>query len=221
MSIELLIKKKILEIDSVSNHLPGVVIIHNLKTMTIEYMSEQGLNFLEVTMKKLINLGSNYFYKFFNPEDAKDYTPKVIDLLERNIDGEVFTFFQQVRKNENAEWTWFLSASKVILREENVPILMITIAQSIDPIKNLTKKVDKLLQENSLLKEKLKAYSTLTKREKEIFVFIAQGKKNTEIATDLFISLNTVTTHRKTIKKKLNLKNNFDVHQIASVFDLI
>jgi hypothetical protein len=206
MSLEEKIQNKIKEIDSTSNDMPGVIIIHNLKTMSVAYMSKQGLHFLGVTMKELIDLGPDYFYKYFNPEDAKDYTPKYIRLVERNIEDEVFTFFQQVRKSENSEWTWFLSASKIILRDNNVPILSMTIAQSIDPIQSLTKKVDRLLKENTLLKEKMEVFSTLTNREKEILAQIAQGKKNDEIASNLVISLHTVATHRKTIKRKLDLR---------------
>jgi len=47
----------------------------------------------------------------------------------------------------------------------------------------------------------------LTKREIEILKFIAEGNSNQEIATKLFISYNTVDTHRKNIMHKLSIKN--------------
>lgn len=43
----------------------------------------------------------------------------------------------------------------------------------------------------------------LTRREKEIIELLAQGKKNKEIATQLFLSEHTVKTHRKNIAEKL------------------
>jgi two-component system nitrate/nitrite response regulator NarL len=47
----------------------------------------------------------------------------------------------------------------------------------------------------------------LTKREIEILKFIAEGHSNQEIANKLYISYNTVDTHRKNIMHKLSIKN--------------
>jgi DNA-binding NarL/FixJ family response regulator len=47
----------------------------------------------------------------------------------------------------------------------------------------------------------------LSKREIEILVLIADGKKTSNIAEVLFISVNTVETHRKNIFQKLNVTN--------------
>lgn len=45
----------------------------------------------------------------------------------------------------------------------------------------------------------------LSQREKEIIREVAKGKANKEIADALFISINTVTTHRRNICAKLNI----------------
>ncbi len=50
-------------------------------------------------------------------------------------------------------------------------------------------------------------FEILTSREREIIKFIAEGKKNKEIAGMLCISTRTVENHRANIMKKLNLKN--------------
>ena len=47
----------------------------------------------------------------------------------------------------------------------------------------------------------------LTNREAEILELMAQGLSNSDIAAALYISENTVKTHRKHIMKKLSLKN--------------
>lgn len=48
--------------------------------------------------------------------------------------------------------------------------------------------------------------SLLTDREVEVLRKVAQGKANKEIADKLFISINTVITHRKNITEKLGIK---------------
>lgn len=47
----------------------------------------------------------------------------------------------------------------------------------------------------------------LTKREKEILQLITEGFTNTQIGEKLFISIDTVDTHRKNLYNKLNVKN--------------
>ena len=47
----------------------------------------------------------------------------------------------------------------------------------------------------------------LTRRENEILRLIADGLTNPEIAAKLFLSLSTVDTHRKSLMRKLNIKN--------------
>jgi DNA-binding NarL/FixJ family response regulator len=47
----------------------------------------------------------------------------------------------------------------------------------------------------------------LTKREKEIVKLIAEGFTNAQIAQQLFLSVDTVDTHRKNLYTKLNIKN--------------
>jgi len=50
-------------------------------------------------------------------------------------------------------------------------------------------------------------YDALTQREKEILKQIIAGSSNKQIATNLFISKNTVDIHRTNIYKKLNIRN--------------
>lgn len=47
----------------------------------------------------------------------------------------------------------------------------------------------------------------LSNREKEILAAVAHGKTNKEIADDLFISINTVVTHRKNIARKTGINS--------------
>lgn len=47
----------------------------------------------------------------------------------------------------------------------------------------------------------------LTKREKEILLHIANGLTNLEIAATLFLSVDTINSHRKSLHTKLNVKN--------------
>lgn len=47
----------------------------------------------------------------------------------------------------------------------------------------------------------------ISEREKEIIVCLVQGMSNKEIASQLFISVNTVITHRRNISRKLQIRS--------------
>lgn len=51
----------------------------------------------------------------------------------------------------------------------------------------------------------------LSEREKEIVCCIVRGMTNKEVAEKLFISINTVLTHRKNISRKL------DIHSVSGL----
>lgn len=216
------ILEKIESLRAIENDIPTPVILHNINDSTVFYMSPSGLNSLGVTLEKLIDMGVEYYSYFFNPEDAKDYVPKILGLLERNNDDEIITYFQQVRQSPRHDWFWYLSATRIFVRdEEGKPLLTITTATPVDEQHHITTKAQRLLDENNFLRHNNKLFNQLTSREKDILRLIALGCSSSEIAEKLHISDATANTHRRNIKRKLMIKSNYDVTRFAHAFDLI
>ena len=69
-------------------------------------------------------------------------------------------------------------------------------------------------------KSNLESEIVLTKREKEILSLIVQEHSNVIIAEKLFISLETVNSHRKNLLRKLNVKNTAGLVKYALVAGL-
>jgi DNA-binding NarL/FixJ family response regulator len=65
------------------------------------------------------------------------------------------------------------------------------------------------------------AIPPLTKREKEVLIHIAEGLTNAQIAEKLFISIDTVESHRKNLHAKLNVKNTAMLVRFAIENDLL
>jgi len=61
----------------------------------------------------------------------------------------------------------------------------------------------------------------LTKREKEVLILIAEGFKNIQISEKLFISIDTVDSHRKNLYTKLNVKNTAMLIRFATENDFL
>ncbi len=215
--------QKLEGIAATSDLIPGVIIIQNLSDLKIEYMSPRGLNILGADLDEIKSLEiTEYNERYFNIEDWKDYSPKIIKLLESRNGNEVISFFQQVRKSKNHDWMWYLSTLKIFHTDDHgTPTHVIVIACPIDSQNAVNAKVDRLLDENKFLRENHKLFSKLTKREKEILKQMAVGQQSAEIAKMLHISEKTVSTHRKNIRNKLQIQNQYELTRFAQAFNLI
>jgi DNA-binding CsgD family transcriptional regulator len=216
------ISETINTIAPMADQLPGVVIIHALPDFSVQYISERGARLLGKTRKEIEKMSNKeYHERFFNAEDAVDYVPKITGLLERNTD-EVVSFFQQVRTSETQEFDWYMSTIKILMRDDcHKPLLTITLAMQIDPKHHITSKVTRLLEENNFLRRHYHQFSKITKREQEVLKCIALGKTTAEFAKELHISVATAETHRKNIKRKLDIRSSYHLSLYARAFDLI
>ena len=221
-SLKASITQKIVKISSVEQDIPGAIIIHNLKDSTVAYMNTWGLKYLGVTLEQLHKMGTEYHNYFFNPEDAKDYVPKILGLLERNNDDEFVCFFQQVRKSPKHEWVWYLSSTRIFFRDAlGAPLLTLTTSLPVDTQHHIANKAQKMINENNFLRTNTHIFNALTRREKEILKLMALGLSSAQMAKKLHISGMTAATHRRNIKNKLKAQNNYDITKFAQAFDLI
>jgi two-component system response regulator NreC len=60
-----------------------------------------------------------------------------------------------------------------------------------------------------------RSLESLTSREREVFMLLAEGKSPSEVASSLFVSPKTVHTHRQHIMDKLALRTNTDLIRYA------
>ena len=216
------IAQAVAEVAATADLHPGVTIVHNLVTEGIEYMSRRGLELLQISLPALQALGADYSHRFFNPVDARDYMPRLYELVTLDDPTCVVSFFQQVRTTENPEYTWYFSTTRVLLRDaEQGPLLLITTASPIDPLHHVTHKVSRLLEENNFLRQHAPRFASLTRREREVLRLLALGHTAPQIGTELFLATQTVETHRRNLRQKLRAESLFELGQYARAFDLI
>src|SRR5690349_434483 len=159
---------KIEEIRVIENKFPGAIIIHDLEGKVV-YMSKWGRDYLGTTNEQLRDLGMEYYARFFNGEDANDYVPNILGLLERNNDDEFIYICQPVRKSPSHDRSWYIRAVKIFIRDESgKPLLTLTQALPVDAQHHIAVKAQRLLEENEFLRKNYQVFDQLTKREKEI-----------------------------------------------------
>ena len=75
--------------------------------------------------------------------------------------------------------------------------------------------------EDVLFKEPFSNVVKLTMREKEVVQLVVKGNTTKEIADTLFLSVNTIETHRRNIYRKLEIKNVSELISFANKYDLM
>ena len=204
--------------------MPGVVVVHELRPQDFStvYMSSRGLNQLGVTLEELSEMGAKYHDRFFNNEDMEGFMIKLRQMLENRDPNETFTFFQQVKFKDRDEWVWHIGSIRIFHQaEDGNPTHLVTVAFPMDRMKHIENKAERLLKENMFFKENLNKFLSLGKRAKQVLTLVALGKSSVEISEELNISIDTVNTHRKNIKKKLNISTNYEFSEYARAYDLI
>lgn len=204
--------------------MPGEVIIHELgeKDFRTVYMSSRGLDQLGVTLQELSAMGSKYHERFFNNEDMEDFMVKLRQLLQKKDPLETFTFFQQVKFKDREDWVWHIGSIRIFHQaQDGTPTHTVTVSFPVDRMKHIPNKAERLLAENQFFKQNLHKFLNMGKRAKEVLRLVALGKSSAEIAQELNISIETVNTHRKNIKKKLGISTTYEFSEYARAYDLI
>lgn len=83
----------------------------------------------------------------------------------------------------------------------------ITLDIPLDKLPDYLGEFRRMLTNRTFLLEKMHLYQTLSYREKEILTYITRIHSNHEIADRLYLSVDTVKTHRKNIARKLACKH--------------
>ncbi len=127
-------------------------------------------------------MGEGYYARYFNLDEAHEYVPKVVELLERNDLSYRVSFFQQVRTGPGQEFRWHLSTARVLAHNAaGQPLLVICFSVPIAPQSHLTTKVQRLLDENTFLRQHAATFASLTTRGREVLRQLAAGRSSPEI----------------------------------------
>lgn len=219
------IRKKIEEFAPAAELMPGVIIIHDitdLPNLKPVYMSSAGLKGLGITMEELSKMHGSFHKKFFNNMEMTELLEKMEILLKTKDATETFAFFQQVKLKDQESPVWFIGSVRIFQQDEDGnPTHVVCCVFPVEQMKHIPNKAERLLAESNFFRKNLEKFNSLGKRAREVLRLVALGKSSAEIANELSISVDTVNTHRKNIKKKLNISTNYEFTEYAHAFDLI
>ncbi len=225
------------ELDAMFNHLPVAANIFDHKKLIYTYCNENLSSLMGYSRETFMSeKGMQTVYDTFHPTHMAIYNaylyPNVVEVMEKavanNEDVKSYKFsstFRAVRSNKQEFWCQ-VQFGVIETDPDGVPIFTLSLLNDISHIKKdnnidfliyktMSGEIQQTISYTSFNEDNTQL--KLSKREIEILGLVKNGNTSKEIATQLFVSENTVFTHRKNMLKKTSSKNMAELIQFASL----
>ncbi len=196
-------------LERVINEVPANIYISNLD-LGLVWCNRTNEETLGYTLAEILEMGGMaYMREIVHPDDHN--IPEDSINHYQNFNGAEFGGLFRARHKETKDYKWFMGWAKAFSKNQAGEVKeLICVDVDMSPRMNTEGQLVQALKENLKEKNKLLVRS-LRKREIEILELICKGCNTREIAERLFISPNTVSTHRKSIQRKLGTNNVADL----------
>jgi DNA-binding CsgD family transcriptional regulator len=211
------ISKRKFNLEEIAEHLPGMIHLNRNKDFGLEYINTNGAIDLGREKEELYEMGSDFTQLHLHPFSVAKNTQPLLEFYGKDDPADTFMFLQQYRSSISTEYKLLPSTTKIFKKAN----LFLTVSATPKELGKLTSKLDKIIEEEYFVYQNFPLYKKLTSREKEILSLMAKGATSPQIGDLLFISRQTVSTHRKNIFRKLDCKNLYEIIRFAQAFDLI
>ena len=195
------------------DYYPFPVYINERKTSEYHFFNDCFIS-QAMEIENLFTKGISYLDEISNPILLKNSVDKSIKLHESNDYDQICNYLQAIYLNK--KMTPFFT-SKILINDE------LTLNTPFFPSENTV--FEKVFKELIPAGEKSLnhwlRFQSLTRREKEIVKLIAEGNSSKEVGEELFISFNSVKSHRKNIYTKLDINKTSELVRLAIFLELI
>lgn len=211
------------KLSDVGDLLPGSVMLHDMRTLKATYMNKWGCDHLRHSLEEIEAMGGAYYDKFFFEEEMKVTRARANEFVGRKDPTSQFAYYERLKIEGKNTAGLYYSSCKLLSTEDPLEASdkLIIISTPVQGVALAGRKLSKLVEENEYAMKNHNKFVSLTQREKQIISLLAEGKSSQEISEVLFISYHTVTTHRKNISRKLNIRTFSELLKFANAFDLI
>lgn len=207
------LKKRSAFLEKVIDEVPANVYISDLEEGVV-WCNKTNEETLGYTLNEIHKMGGvQYIYEILHPED---YTVPDNSIAHyQNFNGPEYGGIFRAKHKLEKEYKWFMGWAKAFDKNENGEVkCLICVDVDMSKHMNTDAQLIEALKENLKQKNKL-LINNLRKREIEVLNLICQGLNTKAISQKLFLSVHTVTTHRKNIQRKLGTSNVADLVAFA------
>lgn len=207
------LREKVAFLEGIVHEVPASIYISSLEKGVI-WCNKTNEETLGYTLAEILEMGGReYLYRIVHPEDHNVPNDSIDHY--KHFDGAEFGGIFRAKHKDAEDYKWFMGWAKAYRKNEAGQVKeLLCVDVDLSPQMNTDKQLAEALKENLRLKYKL-LINSLRKREVEVLSLVCKGYSTKEIAEKLFISINTVSTHRKNIQHKLGTSNVADLVSLA------
>ena len=204
-------------LEEISDILPGIIHVNSLNDFAILFLNKYGEERFGLSHEEIVAKGAQFIDDMFETGTAEHFAMPLIKMIQDEDRSGVISFFQKIKPYSKSEYEWLLTTSKFLNNKNESISISLGLSEMEGPIKSISK----VLDENLYIRKNMQRFGSLSKREKQILKLVAQGQSTNQIAEKLFLSPQTVKTHRKNISKKLELTRSIEWEYFAEAFNLL
>lgn len=207
------LKEKCAFLERIVNEVPANIYVSDLEegVFWCNKTNEETLGYTLTEIKEMDSM--EYMQRIVHPDDL-DIPEDSVQHYKKFEGPEYGGVFRAKHRDDNF-YKWYIGWARAFDRKKNGEVKnIICVDVDLSQQMNTEQQLTQALKDSLRLKNKL-LIKNLRKREIEILHLICKGLRTKAIADALFISINTVTTHRKNIQKKLGTTNLADLVTLA------
>ncbi|WP_205500838.1 DUF4080 domain-containing protein [Rufibacter psychrotolerans] len=207
------LKEKCAFLERVIQEVPANIYISDLQEGVV-WCNKTNEETLGYSLEEIREMGGlEYLRRIVHPEDHCVQDNSVTHYQE--FTGAEYGGIFRARHKAQEEYKWFMGWAKAFSQNQDGEVAeLLCVDVDMSPRMNTEKQLITALQENLKLKNKL-LINSLSKREQEILTMVCQGMSSKQIASKLYLSFHTVTTHRRNIQTRLGTANVADMVALA------
>ncbi|MEO9887268.1 MAG: helix-turn-helix transcriptional regulator [Balneola sp.] len=215
--LDKLFRKNFDSLQELVDLMPGIFHVNDKRDLTIGHLNKAGEEWGLLSKEEINNMGFEYFEKNIHPDSLKYVGPRFLEFYEKADDDQLHAEFQKIRNPRTGEYDTFFTVCKPFKKHN----LLLTSSNPISGIDSVTRRIERIAGEEMYMRKHFDEFRSLTRRERQVLAKIAQGFSNKDISGQLYITLETVKSHRKNIKKKTGIPTTAGLVQFALAFELI
>ena len=205
---------------NILNLLPAVVYINELQTpgdplsCRNVWMNKTGIDTVGYSQEEITQMGYKFYQEIMHPDDL-EILPIPLEKTYASQKIPVFMSMQRIRSKGQSAYRWnYTHGVLTSTFGDGSPRQFLAVAMDITDSMPCNDQLVAVLKEIKQLKSSLKL-RVFTAREKEILKLITKGKTDKDIASALFISIQTAKKHHTNIIRKAEVKNTAELVALA------
>lgn len=205
-------------LETLGDQIPFAIQINDPKTLEFIYTNKKHAELAGHHINEIQEMGMEYINRYIHPASMAFIAETLPSLYSQTSSHQTFAFIQYARIHKEDRFSPVITFTKPFILPDGSLVSLLLRPKDFGA---MSSKMEQIIKMDRFKLKHFKRFQQLTEREVEILKLLANGCNNPDIAERLFISRSTVETHRKNVKRKLELKSFRDLMRYAFAFNLV